>query len=158
MKEVYIITNISLIYRAEDVSPSLLPHGDTTTNKLQWQLIPDRPSYDCWNKVNTEIDRSLVFCLKNALLIKASRDMVSLLMASIIRWNTTGFLQLKLRNQVKKKKSEDKKKKTITRLQKKIARGWISVSFKVYAFAPITLWIWLPWESVSRLCSTLRKI
>lgn len=35
MKEVYIITNISLIYRAEDVSPSLLPHGDTTTNKLQ---------------------------------------------------------------------------------------------------------------------------
>lgn len=35
MKEVYIITNISLIYRAKDVSPSLLPHGDTTTNKLQ---------------------------------------------------------------------------------------------------------------------------
>lgn len=157
MKEVYIITNISLIYRAEDVSPSLLPHGDTTTNKLQWQLIPDRPSYDCWNKVNTEIDRSLVFCLKNALLIKASRDMVSLVDGLNYPVKCNWIFTTDTSKSGKKKKANTKKK-TITRLQKKIARGWISVSFKVYAFAPITLWIWLPWESVSRLCSTLRKI
>lgn len=156
MKEVYIITNISLIYRAEDVSPSLLPHGDTTTNKLQWQLIPDRPSYDCWNKVNTEIDRSLVFCLKNALLIKASRDMVSLVdgLNYPVKRN---WIFTTDTSKSGKKKSEYKKKNNHS-ITEKIARGWISVSFKVYAFAAITLWTWLPWESVSRLCSTLRKI
>lgn len=97
-----------------------------------------------------------MFCLKNALLIKASRDMVSLVDGLNYPVKRNWILTTDTSKSGKKK--SEYKKNTITRLQKKIARGWISVSFKVYAFAAITLWTWLPWESVSRLCSTLRKM